>query len=190
MVLRSDLNSSNKIAAVNTLAIPVVSYSFNIINWQMQEVKKMDAKTRKIMTMTRMNHLKAGVDRIYVSREEGGRRLIQLECTYRTSKIGLEIYLKEAKDKLLKQVYRHESDKKLYSIHKDANRFQRELDIQIQHNKNGEKLPITKIAKCAKRNYKETDNENMKEKGKGKPLHGQYPERVDREDVDKEVTYK
>ena len=56
MVLRSELNSSNKITAVNTLAIPVFAYSFNIINWQMQEIKKRDAKTRKIMTMNRMNH--------------------------------------------------------------------------------------------------------------------------------------
>ena len=149
MVIRSELNSSNKITAVKNIAIPVVSYNFNIIHWQMQEIKKMDAKTRKIMTMNRMNHPKAGVDRIYVSRKEGGRGLIQLECTYKPSTIGLEIYLKEAEEKLLKHVYRHESDMKLYSIHKEANRFQRELDIQlqIQYNENGEMLPITKIAK-------------------------------------------
>ena len=40
MVLKSELNSSNKISAINALAVPVVTYSINIINWQMKEDKK------------------------------------------------------------------------------------------------------------------------------------------------------
>ena len=32
MVLKSELNSANKLEAINTLAVPVVTYSFNIIN--------------------------------------------------------------------------------------------------------------------------------------------------------------
>ena len=42
-----------------------------------------------------MNYPKADVDRIYISRIEGGRGLIQLECTYKTTTIGLETYLRE-----------------------------------------------------------------------------------------------
>ena len=33
MILKSELNAANGIEAINTLAIPVVTYSFNIINW-------------------------------------------------------------------------------------------------------------------------------------------------------------
>ena len=51
-------------------------------------------------------------------------------------------------------------------------------------------MPITKIAKSAKETTKKQIMKNMNEKLKGKPQHGQYPERVDREEIDKEVTYK
>ena len=33
MVLKSELNSANKVEATNTSAVPVVTYSFEIINW-------------------------------------------------------------------------------------------------------------------------------------------------------------
>ena len=46
LITRSELNAINKIQAINTLAILVVTYSFNIINWQMHEIRKMDRKTR------------------------------------------------------------------------------------------------------------------------------------------------
>lgn len=36
--LKSELNSSNKLEAIHTLAVPAVTYSFNIINWTLQEL--------------------------------------------------------------------------------------------------------------------------------------------------------
>jgi hypothetical protein len=63
LAIKSELNAANKIEAINTLAVPVVTYSFNIINWQMKEVKKLDTKTRKLLTSERMHHPKADVER-------------------------------------------------------------------------------------------------------------------------------
>jgi len=51
LVLKSELNAVNKIDVINTLAVPVVTYSFNIINWKMEELMKLDRKTRKFLTM-------------------------------------------------------------------------------------------------------------------------------------------
>ena len=34
LVLKSELNAANRIDTINTLAVPVVTYSFNIINWK------------------------------------------------------------------------------------------------------------------------------------------------------------
>ena len=42
MILRSELNERNKIEAVNNLVIPVVQYSFDVIDWKISEVKKID----------------------------------------------------------------------------------------------------------------------------------------------------
>ena len=64
LVAKSEPNGSNKIEAINTLAVPVFTYSVNIVNWQMSEIRKLDTKTRKLLTMERMNHPKADVERM------------------------------------------------------------------------------------------------------------------------------
>ena len=46
MVLKGELNALNEIEAINTLAIPVVTYSFNIVNWIAEEIKNLEIKTR------------------------------------------------------------------------------------------------------------------------------------------------
>ena len=47
-ILRSKKNARNRIDAVNSLALPVVTYSFTIINWSLTEIKKVDTKARKL----------------------------------------------------------------------------------------------------------------------------------------------
>ena len=74
LVLNTELNSANKIKAINTLAVPVVLYSFNIIKWKLSDILRLDTKTRKLLTMFRMHHPRADVDRLYVPRTSGGRR--------------------------------------------------------------------------------------------------------------------
>ena len=39
LVTKSELNGSNKIEAINTLAVPAFTYSVNIVNWQMSEIR-------------------------------------------------------------------------------------------------------------------------------------------------------
>ena len=79
LVLKSKLNGKNKIVAINTWAISVLRYVAWLINWNMEEVQRLDRKTRKIMTMYGALHVKSNVDRIYVPREKGGRGLISCE---------------------------------------------------------------------------------------------------------------
>jgi len=57
MILKSDLNARNKITT-EALAVPVLRYSFHIINWRIEEIKKTDRKTRKMLTMYKMHHPK------------------------------------------------------------------------------------------------------------------------------------
>jgi len=40
MILKSELNARNKITANGALAVPVLRYSFGIINWKTEEIKK------------------------------------------------------------------------------------------------------------------------------------------------------
>jgi len=59
MVLKSELHAKNKIKAIGTLAVPVLRQSFGIINWTLEEIRKFDMKTRKLLTMYTMYHTKA-----------------------------------------------------------------------------------------------------------------------------------
>ena len=139
MVLKSELNAINKIEASNTVAIPVVTYSFNIINWTAQDIKNLDRKTRKLLTKERMYHPKSDVDRMYLSRSSGGRGLMQIEATYKTTTIGLATYLEKSKDPFLMLVYQYELNKKLYSIRSYACKFTQGLNLNGIDSKNNEK---------------------------------------------------
>ncbi|KAI5732287.1 hypothetical protein M8J77_024348 [Diaphorina citri] len=46
MILSSELNARNKIQALNTLAVPVLQYSFGIIDWRLDEIRQFDYDTR------------------------------------------------------------------------------------------------------------------------------------------------
>ena len=113
MVLKSELNSANKLEAINTSAVPVVTCSFNIINWTLQELVKLDTKTRKFLTTYKIHHPKSDVDRLYLPRTEGGRGLIQLELSYKSTTVGLDKCLQETQDTLLHFVKDHDDRKSL-----------------------------------------------------------------------------
>jgi len=76
LVLGTELSAKNKIQAIGTLAVPVLRYSFGIVNWHEEELQKLDLKTRKLLTIHGQNHPKADVDRLYVPRKQGGRGLM------------------------------------------------------------------------------------------------------------------
>ena len=96
-ILQTELNARNTIMAINSSAIPIVTYSFNILNWTMSEIKRLDVKVRKLLTMNKIHRPKADVDRLYIPRSEGGKGLLQLEISYKTITIGLQTYLYSAK---------------------------------------------------------------------------------------------
>jgi hypothetical protein len=58
------INNNNKITEIGELAVPVLRYSFYIINWRTEEIKKIDRKTRKMLTTYKMHHPKADIDRL------------------------------------------------------------------------------------------------------------------------------
>jgi hypothetical protein len=70
LILKSELNTKNEIAAIRALAVPVSGYSFGIFNWRLE--LKIDKKTRKVLTMYEMHHPKGDIDRLYVKRNPRG----------------------------------------------------------------------------------------------------------------------
>ena len=120
------------ITAINTLVIPVITYSFKIIDWNLSEIKKLDVKIRKIMTTHNMHHPKADVHRLYLPRGSQGRVLTQLGLSYKTSTIGLIRYLNLSDDWMLHLVLKHEKGKGSDSVVKKAKTFARETDLDLE----------------------------------------------------------
>ena len=59
--------------------MPLVRYSGPFLMWTWEKLKQMDQRTRKLMTMHKALHPRDDVDRLYVSRKEGGRGLVSIE---------------------------------------------------------------------------------------------------------------
>ena len=78
-LLETKLFSRNLIKGINTWAVPLVRYSRPFIKWTRDKLKQIDQRTRKLMTMHKALHPRDDVDRLYVSRKEGGRGLASIE---------------------------------------------------------------------------------------------------------------
>ena len=83
------MNGRNKVKAINTWAVAIFSYDAGIIQWKASELKDLDRKSRKTMTMHRGLHPKTDVNRLYVKRMEGGRGLISVERCVREEENSL-----------------------------------------------------------------------------------------------------
>ena len=87
------MNAKNKITAIGALAVLVLRHSFGIINLRLEEIRKIDRKTRKVLIMYKMHHTNADIDRLYVKRKGGGRGLLQTKVMHKAEAINIAEYL-------------------------------------------------------------------------------------------------
>ena len=104
LILISKLNGKKKIKAINSWAVAIMRYDAGMLEWKVGELKKLDRKTRKLLTIYKGLHPKSDVDRPYVGREEGGRGLMSCESTIRSEENNLRQYLKNSNKNLLQGV--------------------------------------------------------------------------------------
>ena len=94
-LLETKLSSRNLIKGINTWDVPLVRYSGPFLKWTRDELKQMDQRTRKVMTMHKALHPRDDVDRLYVSRKEGGRVLASIEDSVDESIQRLQDYIQK-----------------------------------------------------------------------------------------------
>ena len=188
LILRTELNGRNKIEAINSLAVPVVQYSFGIIDWKLSELKKIDTKTRKLLNMHKMLHPKADVERLYIPRKDGGRGLTDVETAFKSATIGLDHYLKHKEGQYPKQVLEHERSKAKNSITKNATKFKGEVTMPEFENKEHKSASVN--SKVLKHMFKSKMKSMKEENWKNKALHGQSPRILEKPHVDTVTTKK
>lgn len=91
-ILETRLNSKNLTTAINTFAIPVLSYSFGIIKWTRTDLEAVNRLNRTELTKHRKLHPKSCVERITINRKNGGRGLMDVVVLHHRQINGLRDY--------------------------------------------------------------------------------------------------
>ena len=103
-IMKSKLNSKNVISAINSRAISIIRYSAGIIKWTIKEMKELDRKTRKLLTINSMFHKRGDIDRLYIKRSEGGRGMISVEDCIAIESNSLLNYVRGSNEPMLQAV--------------------------------------------------------------------------------------
>ena len=104
MILKSELNGRNKVTSINTWAVAIFRYGAGIIQWKASELKDLDRKSRKTMTMYGGLHPKSDIDSLHVKKKEGGRGLISVERCTREEENSLRFYVANSEENLIRGV--------------------------------------------------------------------------------------
>ena len=189
LVLKSELNARNKIAAINTLAVPVILYSYGVIDWKLDEIQDVDRMIRKQLCMNWLRAMKADVDRIYLPCQEGGRSLMNFEKEYKATMIALQTYMTNKNNVQIQAVLWHQNSKALHSVPKEAEKYLTEAgttdDMTNDHGKTA-----TWKTKQLKLKYKEDFKKMVRDKWREKAMHGKLPNYLDKDHVDVELSFK
>ena len=87
-LLETKLNSRNLIKGINTWAVPIIRYSGPFLKWTKKELRQIDQRTRKLMTMHKALH----------PRDDS---LVNIEDCVEATIQQLEDYTIKSKDRLL-----------------------------------------------------------------------------------------
>ena len=82
----------------------MLRYSAGVLDWIKRELKDMDVRTRKLLTMFGVFHMRSNVNRLYTKRKEGGRGLISVRECVKAEEIALKEYVVASEEWMLKVV--------------------------------------------------------------------------------------
>ena len=103
-------NSRNLNKGIDTWAVSLVRHSGPFLKWTREELKQIDQRIRKLMPMHKALHTRDDVDRLYVSRREGGRELASIEDNVDASIQRLEDYIQKHGGRLIKATRNNTND--------------------------------------------------------------------------------
>jgi len=180
-ILNTSLNSKNTIAAINTFAVPSISYGFNVLDWSITELQEIDRETRNILKKCHLLHINSDVDRMYISRKNGGRGLLNITDLYKNQAIAYSHYLSNSTDPLTQLASTWQNERGAKSIHHKATKYMEELTMDQNQ--------FTTLTKTQlKTTIKTRRSEKKSEKLKNKPMHGQYFKILDEPHIDKKAS--
>lgn len=160
-ILRSHLSARNKIEATNTLAAPVITYSFGVLKWTETDLEELNRTIRRMYTKYRAHHPRACKERFHLPRNQGGRGITDFRLIHQNEVNNLrEFFHRKGTTSPLHDAINH-TDQKL---------------TQLQ---------------LSNRNFicdPEYSTKRQLEKWKQKELHGRYIHSLNQEGIDRKAT--
>ena len=169
-ILKTELNARNVMTAIGEYAVPVLSYTFGIINWTEEEIKDVDV-VRKHLNLYRMFEINSDVDRLYVPRAMGGRGLMSVWDSFRCTTVRVSHYLNFSNDVHVQTCANFEKNT-LFSLTKKAQKFSEALNFTIPAGL--ENKPLLRQAKLISQKFKEYIHKQRYETFLAKPQHGVF----------------
>ena len=103
------------VVAINECVLPIISYSFGVINWLEGELKQMDIDIRKMLHLYKIIQIKSDVDRLYGQRHSGGRGLISVWDSFKASIVRISHVINKTDSEVINACCKLDKEK-LYSI--------------------------------------------------------------------------
>ena len=95
-LLETKVCSWNIIKRMNIWAVRFIRYLGLFLKWTREELKQMDQRTKTLTTMHKAVHSRDDIDRLYVSRKEGGRGFYSIKDSVDASSIQrFVVYIEE-----------------------------------------------------------------------------------------------
>ena len=158
-ILKSHLHAKNMFQALNTYAIPLLSYSFGVIKWPDTDLQAANRLARTQLTKYRKMHPKSCKERVNLKREDGGRGLRDVGDLNHSQVVRLRKYFRDKNHPLHRAVVKADrgyTPLNLATCHEPENMYTAEL---------------------------------KREQWVSKPLHGKHPANVDKPGIDKQLSY-
>lgn len=158
-ILKTSLNAGNKVKAINTFAVPFLTYSFGVVKWTKTDLEAIERALRVSLTKHRMHHPRSATERVTLPRIEGGRGATDIQALCVSQIQQLRRYFVESQNR--HEIYRTvcEADHGFSALHLAQEDYQLNCDIKTVQ----EKVASWKL----------------------KELHGTHPHQLDQTHIDK-----
>ncbi|XP_055637371.1 uncharacterized protein LOC129776028 [Toxorhynchites rutilus septentrionalis] len=79
-VLRTFLNAGNKVRAINTFAVPLLTFSFGVVKWSKTDLEDLERRMRKAFKEAEMHNPQSVLERVSLPRKEGGLGIVDISA--------------------------------------------------------------------------------------------------------------
>ena len=167
----SELSAYNKTIAHNSFAIPVITPTVGILDWTKEEIKNIDIRTRKILSVTGNFHPNSDVDRLYIGRNVGGRGLRSCQGLFESRIVALKQHLHRSKNRnqIMNYVYCAEID----NIIRVGNELIQKYNIVPEN----EEMP-----KATSKKFSKEDTKSQYQKYSSKVMHGYFNRTIEKDE--------